>query len=98
MKKVKVEDLKKDDVIIIYKDRGFVCYKLLHDPMLSKNSTTRYKDVKCSVKMEIINRGTPPYTWVIKIREFAPPEEHNNTERVDLRWRDILLIEKYDRI
>ena len=99
MKKVKVEDLKKDDVIIIYKDRGFVCYKLLHNPMLSKKSNMRrYKAVKCSVKMNIEVRGAMPHTYNLKIRLFAPPDKHNATERVNLMWRDILLIEEHDRI
>lgn len=97
MKKVKVKDLKKDDVIIINKSANFVCYKLLHDPALSK-ITGRYKAVKCSVKMDVEVRGAMPYTYNLKIRLFAPPDEHNVTERVDLTYRDILLIEEHDRI
>ena len=98
MKKVTIGELKKDDVVIIYKDRGFVCYKLLHDPMFSKGSTTRYKAVKCSVKMDTIIKGDDRYRWTYRQRYFAPPEEHDNIERVNLRWKDILLIEEHDRI
>lgn len=89
------------DEIITTKSSGqLVLMKILSKPAPSRTRThwstkkPLYKAIKvsCKVDSETFTYATRSYT-----RSFytvAPPEEHNVEKRIDLNYKDVLLIKK----
>lgn len=89
-----------DEIITVKNTGQLVLMKILSKPATSKTrrhwSTKKplYKAVKvsCKIGSETYTYGTGSYTR--NFYTIAPPEEHNVEKRIDLNYKDILLIKK----
>lgn len=95
--KVKVSELKKGDEIIIGSNGKLMRLKLLKDPVLDKQSTNRYRTLRCSTRLtitqEVGNFRGRSYSYTSKNYSLGD-EEHNHVGYYAVNGKDILLIKK----
>lgn len=92
-------DLEINDEIVSTCSSSMRYYKVLEKPRLSKktyyNGKTRYIAVKCKAAMTIKATTSPRghvYNW--KEYEFRVPEETDPIVKVDLNFKEILIVNR----
>ena len=94
-----VADLEINDEIVSTSSSSMRYYKVLEKPRLSKkkfyNGSARYIAVKCKTAMTIKTTTSPTgyvYNW--KEYEFRVPEETDPIVKVDLNFKEILILNR----
>jgi len=86
--KIKAEDLKKGDEIIISNYSNLRYLRVLTNARLNAK-TGLCKSVYCSYRTE--QMSNPLYSWTV---EVLTPHEHNNKRNFNLNNRDIWLVKR----
>ena len=99
--------LEPGDEIITCQSSGMRCYVVEEIPRISKlktwhNGRTRYIAVKCRAALTMktttgVNTWTnKPYTNTYKTYEFRVPNDNDPIVKVDLNWKQIYIINKFN--
>lgn len=92
---IHVEDLQKDDVILIPSSGTFRLYKVLAEPKMNPK-TAKYSAVKCSTYVRHVESINPysKRTMILTYYDPLPPDQHNMTVSINFRWKNIWLLHR----